>query len=55
MAAARVRADSTGVPVERIDEIVASLRAARSGGYDWVPSPFFFDLRLHKPAGLTPA
>jgi SAM-dependent methyltransferase len=50
MAAARVRAESTGVPVERIDEIVDSLRAARTGGYDWVLSPFFFDLRLRKPA-----
>ena len=50
MAAARVRAESTGVPAERIDELVASLRAAKAGNYDWVLSPFFFDLRLRKPA-----
>lgn len=50
MAAARVRAESTGVPVERIDEIVASLRAAKEGDYQWVTSPFFLDLRLRKPA-----
>jgi hypothetical protein len=55
MAAARVRAESAGVPVERIDEIVAGLLAAKSGSYDWVLSPFFFDLRLRKPASGKPA
>ena len=49
MAAARVRAESAGVPVERIDEIVASIRAAKPSDYDWVLSPFFLDLRLRKP------
>jgi ubiquinone/menaquinone biosynthesis C-methylase UbiE len=49
MAAARGRAEGTGVPVERVDEIVASLRAADPGDYDWVLSPFFLDLRLRKP------
>jgi ubiquinone/menaquinone biosynthesis C-methylase UbiE len=55
MAAARVRAEGTGVPVERIDEIVSSLLAAKSDSYDWVLSPFFFDLRLRKPAADSPA
>jgi len=50
IAAARERAVRAGVATEqRIDELVGSLRAAKSGEYGWVSSPFFLDLTLRKP------
>jgi hypothetical protein len=48
-AAARERAIKAGFAAEAIDEVVASLRSAKAGGYEWVTSPFFLDLSLRKP------
>jgi SAM-dependent methyltransferase len=50
LAAARERAITAGVAAETIDDLVATLRAAKSGGYEWVTSPFLLDLVLRKPA-----
>jgi SAM-dependent methyltransferase len=50
MAAARERAIGAGVATEQhIDELALSLRAAKSGTYEWVSSPFFLELILRKP------
>jgi SAM-dependent methyltransferase len=49
IAAARERAAKSGLSVELVDDLVASLRAAKAGGYDWVTTPFFLDLVLRKP------
>jgi hypothetical protein len=49
LAASRDRAIKLGVGAERIDELVARLRAARDGGYAWASSPFHRDLTLGKP------
>jgi hypothetical protein len=35
--------------LEQIDDLVADLRAAKDGGYDWVSRPFFLNLALRKP------
>jgi hypothetical protein len=32
---------------------VATLRAAKRGGYEWVTSPFLLDLVLRKPASAS--
>jgi SAM-dependent methyltransferase len=48
-AAVRERAINLGVAAEEIDKLVQELRAARDGGYEWVSSPFYFDLALRKP------
>ena len=50
LAAARQRAVKAGIAAETIDDLVARLRAAKSGGYEWVTSPFLLDLVLRKPA-----
>jgi ubiquinone/menaquinone biosynthesis C-methylase UbiE len=50
LAAARERAVKAGIAAELIDDLVARLRAAKSGGYEWVTSPFLLDLVLRKPA-----
>lgn len=51
IAAARERAVQAGVATEQqVDELVASLRAAKDGGHVWVSSPLFLDLALRKPA-----
>jgi ubiquinone/menaquinone biosynthesis C-methylase UbiE len=51
IAAARERAVRSGVATgQRIDELAGSLRAAKSGEYGWVSSPFFLDLTLRKPS-----
>jgi len=48
--AAKERAIASGFAAEQqIDVLVSDLRAAKSGGYDWVSSPFYLDLRLRKP------
>ena len=49
LAAARERAAAAGlVTGEQIDALVNDLRAAGSGSYHWVSSPFFLDLTLRK-------
>jgi SAM-dependent methyltransferase len=49
VAAARDRAVRAGAATEQeIDELILGLRAARDG-CEWVSSPFFMDLTLHKP------
>ncbi len=53
LAAARQRAVTAGIGAETIDELVATLRAAKSGGYEWVTSPFLLDLVLRKPASAS--
>jgi ubiquinone/menaquinone biosynthesis C-methylase UbiE len=51
LAGAKERAIKSGVATEQeIDEVVQNLRAAKSGGYEWVSSPFFLDLALRKPS-----
>jgi ubiquinone/menaquinone biosynthesis C-methylase UbiE len=37
---------------EMIDDVVAILRAAKAGGYEWVTSPFLIDLVLRKPQSM---
>jgi SAM-dependent methyltransferase len=50
LAAARERATQSGVATEReIDDLIRSLRAAKSDAHEWVSSPFFLDLTLRKP------
>lgn len=49
LAAARERAAQSGIAAEKIDDLLLSLRAAKSGSYQWVSSPFFLDLALRKP------
>jgi hypothetical protein len=52
LAAARERATAAGlVTGEQIDQLVGDLRAAGSGSYEWVSSPFFLDLTLRKANG----
>jgi hypothetical protein len=36
-----------------VDELVATLRAAKRGGYEWVTLPFLLDLVLRKPASAS--
>jgi SAM-dependent methyltransferase len=49
LAAARERAAKLGIAAEKIDDLLLNLRAAKSGQYEWVSSPFFLDLALRKP------
>jgi hypothetical protein len=42
-------AREAGIAAEMIDDVVAILRAAKAGGYEWVTSPFLLDLVLRKP------
>jgi ubiquinone/menaquinone biosynthesis C-methylase UbiE len=49
LAAARERAVQAGIAAEMVDDVVARLRAAKAGGYEWVTSPFLLDLVLRKP------
>jgi hypothetical protein len=54
LAAARDRATAAGLAAGgQIDALVSELRAAASGSYQWVTSPFFLDLTLRKPAGIS--
>ena len=39
-------------PAEMIDNVVAILRAAKAGGYEWVTSPFLLNLVLRKPQAM---
>jgi SAM-dependent methyltransferase len=50
LAAIRDRALQLGAATEgEIDDTLALLSAAKSGGYQWVSTPFFLDLALRKP------
>ena len=49
LAAARERAAQSGIAAGKIDDLLLSLRAAKSGPYQWVSSPFYLDLALRKP------
>ena len=40
------------IAAEMIDDVVAILRAAKAGGYEWVTSPFLLDLVLRKPQAM---
>ena len=46
------RAVEAGITAEMIDDVVAILRAATAGGYEWVTSPFLLDLVLRKPQAM---
>jgi ubiquinone/menaquinone biosynthesis C-methylase UbiE len=52
LAAARERAVKTGIAAKTIDGVIARLRSAKAGGYEWVTSPFFLDLALRKPEAV---
>jgi hypothetical protein len=52
LVAAKERAVKAGIAAEMIDDLVASLRAAETGGYEWVTSPFLLDLVLRKPEAM---
>jgi len=52
LAAARDRAVEAGIAAEMIDDLVVRLRAAKTGGYEWVTSPFLLDLVLRKPKAM---
>jgi hypothetical protein len=52
LAAARERAIEAGIAAEMVDDVVALLRAAKAGGYEWVTSPFLLDLVLRKPQSM---
>jgi ubiquinone/menaquinone biosynthesis C-methylase UbiE len=49
---AKERAVKAGIAAETIDDLVARLRAAKTGGYEWVTSPFLLDLVLRKPEAM---
>ena len=49
LAAARERATQAGIAVDRIDDLVRDIQAAKDGSYQWVSSPFYLDLTLRKP------
>jgi hypothetical protein len=50
LAAAKERAVTAGIATgKQIDDLVSDLRAEKSGGYEWVSTPFFLDLTLRKP------
>ncbi|HEX9624013.1 MAG TPA: class I SAM-dependent methyltransferase [Streptosporangiaceae bacterium] len=47
---ARECAVASGVATgPQIDNLAGDLRAAKDGGYEWVSSPFYLDLKLRKP------
>jgi SAM-dependent methyltransferase len=52
LTAAKERAVKAGIAAETIDDLVAGLRAAKAGGYEWVTSPFLLDLVLRKPKAM---
>jgi hypothetical protein len=49
LVAVKERAIEAGIAAETIDDVAASLRAAKAGGYEWVTSPFLLDLALRTP------
>ena len=52
LAAVKERAVKAGFAAEMIDDLIARLRAAKAGGYEWVTSPFLLDLVLRKPKAM---
>jgi SAM-dependent methyltransferase len=48
-AAIKDRAINLGIAAEEIGNLVQELRSAKDGDYEWVSSPFYFDLALRKP------
>jgi SAM-dependent methyltransferase len=51
LAAIQESATQSGIATaERLDALVAALRAARYEKYQWVSTPFFLDLALRKPS-----
>lgn len=48
--AVKDRAIRSGIAAGKIDDLLGELRAAKSGHYQWVSSPFLLDLALRKPA-----
>jgi hypothetical protein len=48
LTAARDRAIKASMAAETIDDVVARLRSATAGSYEWVTSPFFLDLTLRR-------
>lgn len=53
MLAAKDRAVASGIATgQQIDDLVADLRAAKGGGYEWVSMPLFLDLALRKPLAV---
>jgi len=49
--AAKERAVAAGIATgQQIDDLASYLRAADSGGYEWVSMPFFLELALRKPS-----
>jgi hypothetical protein len=49
LAASRQVAVKAGLAAQAIDDLVAALRAAKAGDYQWVTTPFFLELALRKP------
>ena len=49
LAAVKDRAVRLGIAAEKFDDLLLNLRAAKSGRYEWVSSPFFLDMALLKP------
>jgi SAM-dependent methyltransferase len=49
LAAVRERAAQSGIAAGKVDDLLLTLQAAKSGQYQWVSSPFFLDLALRKP------
>jgi SAM-dependent methyltransferase len=49
LAAFKEAAIQGGIAAQTIDDVLASLRAGKAGGYEWVSTPFFLDLALRKP------
>jgi SAM-dependent methyltransferase len=49
LAAFKQAAVHRGIAAQTIDDVLASLRAGKAGGYEWVSTPFFLDLALRKP------
>jgi ubiquinone/menaquinone biosynthesis C-methylase UbiE len=54
LAGMRERALQSGVATaQEVDDLVATLMAAKDGDYEWVSTPFFLDLSLRKPVSPT--
>jgi len=49
LAAVKAAAIARGIAAQAIDDVLASLRAGKAGGYEWVSTPFFLDLAMRKP------
>jgi SAM-dependent methyltransferase len=48
--AARERVVASGIATgQQVDDLAGEMRAAKSGGYEWVSTPFMLDLTFRKP------